>query len=160
MRVQITFETSDVPKLPSFGSKVPTHTSGWDTNKVVTNRKVEFVSRKVPWSSILLCFESRRTFQNARRPWYIHHLHALNVGCCGTFHVSECRLVCASAHNFGDVDRSETSNVRIRYVGVIRFNFHVLQLPLIRFAQHQLFCISKSATNHKNHQKSHPPWCS
>ena len=47
------------------------------------------------------------------------------------------------------------SCVWVRYMGVIRFEFHVLQLLSIRFTQQNLCNISKSIMKH--HQKSDLP---
>ena len=50
----------------------------------------------------------------------------------------------------------------IRYVGVIRLVFHVLQLLPITFMLRNLCCISKFVMKHqqKSDWKSDPPWCS
>ena len=45
-------------------------------------------------------------------------------------------------------DHSNSAGVSIRCVGVIWFTFHVLQLPRIRFTQHNLCCISLSTMKH------------
>jgi hypothetical protein len=71
-----------------------------------------------------------------------------------------CVSVDPNSFRFNGVSRElKRWELQIRYLGVIRFVFHVVQPLLIRFTQ-QILCYSKSSLNHehKSDQKSELPW--